>query len=266
MSYCSYEWLSAFTFTGIYQRLAQEDSLPPRPPWATAWDGQHRKKRMEPNLVNAIHVVATINVTKESGQFQFVSPYEFAKLPVAKPTRANAQISVVLRVVAKDNSVIREYPVSFIEDQCRPRESDRTGVVDAIIENNEQASRLDLILNSRVVDVFKREHDVKPASKVQLSARGSVDGTAILISWSSASFKHGEAQSSGTTFTIEISEDGGKSWQCIGLGLKETEVAIDRTTVSGATDMQIRVTSTNGFSRQTTVKKLKAVEIRSALS
>ena len=68
----------------------------------------------------------------------------------------------------------------------------------------------------------------------------------------------GPAAGAATRYTVQVSVDGGTTWQTVGYGLTEPQVRIDRTVLGDADTVKVRVTATTGFKSVSTEKTMKA--------
>ena len=71
----------------------------------------------------------------------------------------------------------------------------------------------------------------------------------------------GPAAGADTRYTVQVSVDGGATWQTVGYGLTEPQVRIDRTVLGDAETVKVRVTATTGFRSVSTEKTMKASEL-----
>ena len=71
----------------------------------------------------------------------------------------------------------------------------------------------------------------------------------------------GAAAAPGTVYSVQISTDGGQTWETVGFDLHEPQVAIDRSLIGDAKTVKVRITSTDGFRSVTTEKSLKASDL-----
>ncbi|MER5360131.1 hypothetical protein [Streptomyces sp. NPDC002785] len=60
-----------------------------------------------------------------------------------------------------------------------------------------------------------------------------------------------QAPQPGHTFATQVSTDAGRTWQTIGVGLKNPAITVDRSQFPRGTQVQLRVISTNGFTSTT---------------
>ena len=159
------------------------------------------------------------------------------------------------------------------------------------------ATRLELVLDGVVVDTFAPAAAAPPAvSNIRGTAptRGrragasraartggpeSDDDADPVLSWTPAvpagrgartasrragartPAAGGPATGAGTRYTVQVSVDGGTTWQTVGYGLTEPHVRIDRTVLGDAQTVKVRVTATTGFRSVSTEKTMKASEL-----
>src|SRR5207247_1694977 len=95
--------------------------------------------------------VATVNVTKDTGAFQFVTPVASAPQG-ATPGAANA--NYVLRLKKADGTQLGEYPAPFYPDACTDPGHDQIGLIDALVPAHAEAATLELVHNGKVLASF----------------------------------------------------------------------------------------------------------------
>jgi len=286
MTYCSFQWLSSFTYTGIRDRLVLEDALPAHGALPRARAAG--RKRANAMSAGTVHVVATINLTRGTGSIRHVNPVESptpgqrelsTRAPAKRRGNARAEDQVALRVSNASGQVLGEYPAGVIPDACQDPGDDRTGIVDAFLPGASAAARIELVLNAAAIDTFvagtavKSPQNIKRATAVPRTARargraGVADRSAeAVLTWTEAGAVRtrrragAEAAVAGRTYTVQVSTDDGASWQTVGFGLREPRVTIDRQILAGAPSVRVRVTSTDGFRSATSEKTFRAGEI-----
>jgi hypothetical protein len=286
MTYCSNQWLSSFTYTAIRNRLNEENALPAGMPMrsgklvrAAAAGGKGMAKG------GVIHVVATMNLTDGSGRFQHVTPLPVAtsgglatRLASGSRSKKTGKPNVTVRAYAGANSV--EYQVEWIPDACLDPGDDETGAVDAFIPRSASMTRLELVLNGTVLDTFSPGGTAGSVRNIRSAApgagrRGAKRLTADIsagdpdfasLSWDApgraGAAKRGlTAQAESSVYSVQISIDGGKTWETVGFDLREPRVAIDRGLIGDAKTVKVRITSTDGFRSVTTEKNVKASDL-----
>jgi hypothetical protein len=281
MSYCSFQWLSSFTYGGIRDRLVLEDALPAG---ATPGAGRRagtRKRTRDRSMTGAIHVVATVNLTRGTGTLRHVTGASDVPVGRALATSrrerdrrtSRAEYTVALRRYDGGGRLLDELPVTIIPDACLDPGDDRTGVVDTFLAPSSDASRLELLLNGSVIDTFvpaapaRTVRNIRPAAAGRRRARAARELYADpVITWNEAG-RGGErrgaavARGTGRVYTVQISTDGGSIWQTVGFGLREPQVTIDRQLLADATEVKIRVISHDGFRSVSAEKTLKAEDL-----
>ena len=291
MTYCESQWLSSFTYEGIRDRLVQEDALP-----AGAAPGAQRaggKRKSMRSSTGAIHIVATLNLTKGTGQLRHVTAVPSvpagrdieaggsgaAKRRGAARARAGSTPAVLLRLYDEADRLIAEVPATPIPDACRDPGDDETAAVDILLAASKRASRLEMVLNGTVVDTFipaaearavrnitavsgtrRRARAARSADESQESERAVITWTEPGGSRTSRSARSAQT-GSARVYTVEVSTDGGGTWQTVGFGLREPQVTIDRRALGDADDVRVRITSNDGFRSVSTERKFKARDL-----
>jgi hypothetical protein len=307
MSYCVNQWISSFTYTGIRTRLIAEDAMAgaPLPASRRRTGGRRTGGRGGAMPSGTIHVVATLNVTRRSGELRHVTPATAippgqAALESGRPRRraragaraAAAAPDVLLRVFGKADALIAEFAAPFIPDACRDAGDDVTGSIDAFVPGAATATRLELVLDGVVVDTFTaagtpgavanirgrapaRSRRGGPARAAAAAGSAEADADPVL-SWTPAPAPAGRrtraaararpagaspAAGADTRYTVQVSVDGGATWQTVGFALTEPQVRIDRTVLGDAETVKVRITATSGFKSVSTERTMKASEL-----
>jgi hypothetical protein len=280
MTYCSFQWLSSFTYTGIRDRLIDEDALPAG---AQLPGGARARRGGKMSGTGAIHVVAAVNLTRGFGQIRHVTALTGAtpgrelqsSRASARQTRSGrpAGPSLALRLYGRGGRGSVEYPVPFIPDACRDATDDETGVVDVLLPPSRNAARLELLLNGTVVDTFVAGvtgavRDIRQAARKtrRRAAEGVGEGADDpVLTWRSGSAaarsRRAAAAGTGPTYTVQVSTDDGKTWQTAGFGLRQPQVRIDRQLLGDADTVRIRVTATNGFVSSSAERTMKVSDL-----
>jgi len=276
MTYCASQWLSSFTYTGIRDRLVQEGALPA----GAALAG--RAARRAVSRSGAIHVVATVNLTHATGQLSFVTAYDTAPSPTLRPESAasrsrgaTAEPALSLRLYGRGRRA-QEFPATFIRDACTERGADVTGMVDALLPAVGDATRLELVLNGHVIDTFESREparavrdirSARPAAPARRRAAGAgAEEADAIISWRpSAPARRARRRATEAAptvrYTVQVSTDGGATWQTASFGLTEPEARIDRRLLDDAETVRVRVVATDGFRRAVTEKTLSVSKL-----
>jgi hypothetical protein len=242
MTYCNFQWLSAYTYLGIRRRLAAEDALGPDGipgPAPVSGGGRgrpdqrfpHERQRKEARSEITVSVVATVNLTQRTGKIQYVNPLEKPKF------REQVGEDARLRVNGPDGQLLAEIPIAVRLDSELSLGDDREGIVDAIITVDPTSRTIELVVADRVVDTYKVGG---PLPDVR-ALRAEVGTESIGIA--------ADADETEGTYSVQVSTDAGQTWQTIGIGLKTPSLDIDRSHFKPGQDIRIRVIATNGLQR-----------------
>lgn len=241
MTYCSNQWLSSYTYTGIRARLLAEEALGAgASPGAAGrpderFPAQAETKAAATSRRTPISVIATVNLTQQQGEIQYVNPLARGELSPAEPNSA-----VVLEARRLDGSLLDRYPVAVKPLSDPPPGQDQLALVNAIIAAPPDARRIDLSVGGRTVDTFQAG-GAEPAVR-NLKQAPSERGDRLSLSWESAA-----APGDRHSFIIQASTDKGRTWQTMAVGLTSPEVAIDMDQFRGAAEVLVRVIETDGF-------------------
>jgi hypothetical protein len=260
MTYCDNQWLSSFTYTGIRERLIAEDSLALGTSRSVLADAT-------PMLDSgSIHVLATVNLTRKSGKLQHVTASSKLRPDVPASVLSQAP-DLKLRLYRKDGELIGEYLVHFYRDVCREENADETGIVDVVIPSDPQSSTLELVLNGQVIDTFTRTATANPVQNIRAATEpqermmlSSPISDRRMIEWTDESAASGVRESAVSpkiSYVVQISQDDGATWQTVGYDLDQTKLEIDSTLLEGIERVQVRVTSTDGFTAQTVTQTVR---------
>jgi len=270
MTYCQNQWVSTFTYKGIRDRIVEEAALPAGAPVPAGAGGAAPtaagEAAMNPTSINA---VATVNVTKGTAAFQFVTPVASAAYG-ATPGAATAKY--LLRLKKADGTLLGEYPAPFYPDACTEPGRDETGLIDARVKPHPDAATLELVHNGKVLASF-RASGAPPAPQDVQAAQPAAGNAGVglapfgdpVITWKAGGGMGGAgaaaALAAGHTYTVQVSTNDGHSWTTIGVGLHQPETQIDRTLLEGVQTVQVRVTATDGFRAETTTKTFRAEDL-----
>jgi hypothetical protein len=227
LTYCNRQWISAYTYEAIRARLVAEDALPAK---AGAGAGPGPGQRGS----HYVSVIATVNLTQSQGRIAFVNP-----VPNVAPTTPVPDSPVVMRLATKEGMTVSEHPVPVKLDCELGPDDDRVGLVDAVVTAELEVTVIELLIGGEVVDIF-RAGGAPPA--VQGVGAVPVDRHRMGIEVSldrPADEDH--------TFSVQVSTDRGRTWQTLGVGLKEPSLAVDPSQFASQQELLLRVIVTNGF-------------------
>ena len=195
----------------------------------------HTNGNMGGTTANLIHVVATVNLTKNTGTIEYVQPLPSG---VQSPTGAG---DAAVTVESVDGRQLGSFAVGVkLSSELDPGE-DRTGLVDAILPVDPETKAVKLVIAGQTVDTWRAA-----ATPPALKAAGSpvVEGSGVSMTWET----HGTPEPEHT-YSVQASTDGGKTWHTLAIGLATPSVNIDRSQFQQGQTVQLRVIATDGFTR-----------------
>jgi len=261
MTYCDYQWLSAYTYEGIRNRLMAENlpagpGAPPPIAPAAAPHGAGPAAPAAPGtagnmLMNAsawsvsapnqqsLNVIATVNLTRQNGHIEFVQPLSSAT--AANPLAGQPHVASV-RLRDANGATIAETPVEVRLGSCALPGEDRTGLVDAVMPLAPSARFVDLLLNGNVVDTFAAAP--APPQIANLQVAGAAPGGSVGLKWDA------QHPASSITYSVQVSADQGRSWQTLAVRRPTPDYQLDPKSVAPAKTVHVRVVATDGFTSQ----------------
>jgi hypothetical protein len=237
MSYCSNEWLSSFTFSGIYDRLVAEDALPAGVGGSLVGLGALAAGSQDA----AVQVVAALNLTRREGNITSVLP---VALDVTQPMAAPAADRVSVRTRDGSGTVLDERMVAFQRSVCEQPDDDVTGIVDVIMPPIPGAAVVELLLDGQVLDSYPvggEATEVGPLLRSDAAIAGPGGGAGIDLRWDVP-----DAPAS-QRYVIQASDDGGATWRTLAAGLTEPAITVHPGDFAGAREVSVRVLATTGF-------------------
>jgi hypothetical protein len=207
MTYCNQpQWLSAYTYEAVRQRLLDEN-----PGFRTL---ARRVISVQNSILTGrmVHVAATINLTRGTGEIEFVTPVERAPAQIGATTRA----ALVVRDAT--GRQLSRTPVALRETTDIPPGEDQTALVDATVPFTAAMAQIDLMLDDKLLSQY-RNTTTAPVPPRSLRIGASADAAPILT-WAPSS-----AEGGTVTYTVQTSNDG-NTWATIAVGLKEPKLAL----------------------------------------
>jgi hypothetical protein len=250
MTYCSNQWLSAYTYEAIRRRLLQEDALAPSggsggtTPAAPATT--EAALMTQPN--QNISVVGSIDLDEKTGKLRYVQPIQ---TPPLVPTGDGPRATLVLKDDAGTRLTETEVPLT-LESCTDADDHHHIGFLNVIIPSHPQATSLELLYEGSRLDTFAaasppsqvtniRKKSPPPPSALESALESSAPPTTELT-WDSA-----EAADPGVTYTVQVRRDSSEPWQTVSVGRPTPEVNVDARQFAPRQKLQVKITATNGF-------------------
>jgi hypothetical protein len=196
-------------------------------------------------------VVASVNVTAGTGAISFVHPVTGLPASGSDPDSA-----VVIRAVDAGDTVLEEFGVRVRLDSELEPGDDQGGLVSAVLPLPAQTQALLLVIRGQVADTFRVAgpppgiRAIRPLGRQGRQMRIGVEFERPLESRQS--------------YAVQVSADGGRTWQTTGVGLTGTTVSVDAGNLRPGQEIRVRVITTNGTAANETTSDPVRVEDASA--
>jgi hypothetical protein len=224
MTYCGQpQWLSDYTYERILSDprgygLEQQDPT---------GNGLARAARTFTVGGKFVSVIATINLSKRAGRFDFVQTVNRAALVTFHtPTQA------ALAYVTANGKVSAQYSANVQPNSETQPGEDVTALVDATIPYSATAGKLELLLDGKVLDQ-------RTINKTLPVVRGVVSKTPGTLSWQTPAAEPGRL-----TFYVQGSRNG-QSWETIASGLSKPILQLSA--AERRRYVRLRVIANDGF-------------------
>jgi len=239
MTYCARQWLSSYTYTGIRQRLVDEDALPAgavmgagRPDERFSGGGEKAVRKSPPARRRLVQVVGRADFERGAGSIDYVLP-----LDDAAPSAPEPESGIGLQTRDATGKVLERVAIGAIPVADEGHGSRRV-LISAVIAVHPDAAGLDLLVAGEIVDRFAAGGE--PAVVSEAEARSTDSGAELC--WRTAS-----GPAAAATYTVQISRNGGRTWETIGVGLRAPRVPLDEAMVKERRPVRVRVRASSGF-------------------
>jgi hypothetical protein len=250
MTYCIRQWLSSYTYAGIRERLTAEDALGSG---AGAGSGRPDERFPEgfgpetapspPRRRNLVSIVAQVNLTKGTGQIDYVNPVTRGEV-----SPQDATGPVVIRTKNGDGEVLDEFRVGVTPVAQEAPGEDSHALCDVVIAAHPDAITIELLVHDQLADTFRAGAAPLPIGELRVE-RGPQE---VVLSGD-----RGTALRPGLFYNVQLSSDGGRSWQTVAVGEQSPRVAIHSSNLPEDRPVLVRVQASDGFHASETVVELE---------
>ncbi len=237
MTYCSTQWLSSYTYTGIRARLIAEDALGSGGGGSGRPDerfpaGFEREGQATPHTL--VSLIAELNLRRETGRIAYILPISAGRMTPPDPDSP-----VMIRTARGNNETLAEFrvPVKPFSDED-PNEVGHA-LCDVIIAVHPDAAVIELYLKGQLVDTRRRSRVAPVVPEVRILG---FDAGGLTLGWGDEADRD-EAHS----YSVQLSDDNGRSWRTVAVGLTTRRVTIHPDNVPPNRRVLVRVQATDGF-------------------
>jgi hypothetical protein len=255
MTYCPYEWLSSYTYAGILTRLDQEGGSA-----AGATPGGQVAAKETP--AQSLSVIASINLNKKTGVFQFVSRVDGAEVT---PNAGDSRGSIETR--DSENRILSTFRTPLKLDTDIPDGEDQTALISAVIPYSANVISVVLKLDGnelarRTVNAAERGSEMASLSATQLDpvSRGKFAG--LIAGQGDEEIEHGmllqwkDSNGAGSSYSVQIGPPEGPL-QTLAVAVKKQYYVIKKRALDPYRDKDVKIiVSVNGLSRSQVLSKV----------
>jgi hypothetical protein len=297
MTYCQFEWLSAYTYAGILQRLLLENTIfgpnPQVPKNVSGSPNASKKSRINGTFAmafvqetqnspgggtpksefqvvegNFLNIRGSINLIEKTGKLSYILPVTRAIVRGA-PGNTSAH-STIFRIVTTSQKTT-DYPCEMrLNSVQEPLTSGQissspvapqTASLDCNVPFDPAAMSVLLVFDGKVVDSRTVTKKPPSVSKVDLPpSPGAPTALGVQETPEPLVFrwKATSPDAKNITYNVELSKDQGKTWELLALGLANPSYAVSPEKYTGLSQIMLRVTANDGYrSTIVTSKTLK---------
>jgi len=246
MTYCQYQWICSYTLAAIHERLTAENLQFPAPlaHFNFAMDAVTAAK---PESV-LTHVLAMINLESGVGRIVSVQPVERGV-----PSRPTPDSPAILETLDAQGNVLLSRPLRIKKSTCCEGETCH-GMIDALLPTPPEVQQIRLLYKGAVVDTF-RVATPTPTPSLLTSQPNILSFATNSIATAAAAAEVAPAEREKLFYTVQISRDGGTTWETIGSALKTPDISLNKSDYPVATKILIRTRATNGFKVTETIRE-----------
>jgi hypothetical protein len=257
MSYCDNEWLSSFTYRGMYDRLVAEDALPAGPGAPAGAEAMTGGRGAAPSRMR---VIAALNLSRGTGSITSVLPAAGAGDAPAGGTGAGGTAAggtVTVRVRDAGGAILDEHPAGFQRSVCEDPDDDVTGVVDVLVPAVAGAATVEVLVDGDVVDSHPVGGEAAVGGLVHAeraaAGPGGAAGGELTLRWDTP------RAPASQRYIVQLSDDGGATWRTVAVGLTEPAITVPADELTGD-QVTVRILATTGSG--TTVVRTDTVPVR----
>lgn len=242
MTYCNQpQWFSSHNYLGVMRRFNDENGVSSNDLQFTSGSGPEAtgsQAGADGSVTgDFVSIVATVNLTKQTGDIRYVDHVGRATAPAPLPNQLAA-----VRFVDGAGKVIESFPTWVREDSDLAPGEDRVGLVQVIVPVQRSAASLELVVQGRVVSrrVISKHAPVVKALRVSALATRLAGQPGRTLTWIGA-----DLDLNRLTYLVQISGDG-ETWETLATGLAASKLTVTDEQLKGGS-RRVRVIANDGF-------------------
>jgi hypothetical protein len=218
MTYCSNEWLSDFSYEGIYNRMVAEKGTL-RPQSTTASE----------------HLVVTGKILSPT---DVITLSTFFRVPNSLDSVDHVSGDYHIRFLDSGGAELSDYPFA---PKFSPEEDDPVGLI------NEAPPWMtgthSIVISHGATPLITRTVSANTPTVTVISPNGgeTLNGSSFNVTWTGS-----DLDGDPLTYLLEYSTDNGATWDLLGTNIIQTQATIDLTQLPGTTQGLFRVWASDG--------------------
>lgn len=196
-----------------------------------------------------VHVIARLNVKESNGKIMYVNPASFATT-----TDESGDKDTLLVVLSQAHEVLTTIHPFLRLPSCDEEGGRDVALIQEDIPVIKGMRFIKLIHNGKTCDIFDAGEfaavnegaGIAPIPTLAVAAPFANRRKLIL----GGSFETLTMETRGLTYTVQARPHGAKAWQTLAVGRLTPDLEVDVNQFPGATEVDIRVLRTNGFSEE----------------
>lgn len=277
MSYCPWQWMSAYSYSNILSQIVAENAIrvtPPSPiasaepnPTSMLLSGPPSASGADPKPpprgARLLHVIVRLDQNWASGRLVSVMPGVLASAPAAV---GNAPI---IETITADGRILSRFPAPvqiFDNDGPDHDNPQGAGLINATIPIDDEVTGIRIVHGSRVLAETRRDSSRTmialsvPSSPGRSALQAPSADRPMTLTWQG---RHAGGLALG--YTVQVSADGGASWQTVGVGLTEPHIDVAlkalsasvRARIAAGQPLKYKVIASDGFNTAELVEDVR---------
>ena len=221
MTYCSNEWLSDFTYKGIYAEMVAEK-------------GPFAPQRQ--NAAPSEHLVVTGRIVTPT---DVITLSTFFRVPNSLDSVDHVSGDYHIQLLDAGHALLSDYPFA---PKFSPEDGEPVGLIAEAVPWLTGTQSVE-ILHGTTLLISRTVSAHTPVVAVTAPNGGEVlNGSTYTVTWTAS-----DADSDPLTYLLEYSADNGATWQLLGTNITQTHATLDLTRLPGTTQGLFRVWASDGI-------------------
>lgn len=224
MTYCNYEWISAYTYSGILARIDPDVRRDAKFAGAAGV------------VADALVISGTMNLSRDT-----VELLPFLRLDDAPLSERPSASAFSIDLLDDQGLLLVRYPFAPALDSELPSGADVTAVLAEVVPFD-PLTRTIVIAKNGVALALRAVSEHAPSVQLLAPNGGeTLQGSSTVVTWTGA-----DADGDALRYTLLYSTDAGTTWFPVAVDLAASQHTLALETLPGSTQVRLRVIATDG--------------------